>query len=347
MSVIWTDDRRLSITPPKKPKKITGTRLGAILGVNPWASAFEAWCAITRTWEEPFEDTKYTIAGKTIEPKQAKYIEDNYYVNLLSPTDKYGKDYFKKTYGDFFKDEPIFGGMWDYLLLNEEGDVDGVLEMKTTKRSEDWKDGVPEYYALQAALYAYLLHVDNVYMVASFLEEKDYEDPSAYECTPKNTTVIAFKVSDRYPDFAETMGKVEEWWEKFVLGGISPQYDEKKDADALAALRKNTVSPETELSELIEEAGRLTGEINEVTASIAALEKRLSKLKEMIKTILTEKFRDGDTKVEAKQGKYTFTLSKQPTTTIDKKALEEDGLLSKYTVNNVQYRLTMTEEKEK
>ena len=51
-------------------KKITGTRFAAIMGLNKWTTPFNAWCAITRTYEEPFEDTIYTVAGKTIEPKQ-------------------------------------------------------------------------------------------------------------------------------------------------------------------------------------------------------------------------------------------------------------------------------------
>ena len=56
----------LKIEPPKKPKKITGTRFASILGLDRWNSPFKTWCAITRTYEEPFEDTIYTIAGKII-----------------------------------------------------------------------------------------------------------------------------------------------------------------------------------------------------------------------------------------------------------------------------------------
>ena len=72
----WNSDSTVSITPPKKPKKVTGTRFASVLDLNRWSSPFEAWCAITRTYEEPFEDTIYTIAGKTIEPKQADYIAE-------------------------------------------------------------------------------------------------------------------------------------------------------------------------------------------------------------------------------------------------------------------------------
>jgi len=63
---------------------------------------------------------------------------------------------------DFFPKEKVFGGMWDSLLVDEKGKPQTVLEFKTTKRSEDWAEDVPEYYALQAALYAYLLGVDDL-----------------------------------------------------------------------------------------------------------------------------------------------------------------------------------------
>ena len=338
----WTDDGRLSITPPKRPKKITGTRFGAILGYNKWNSPFTTWCEITRTWEKPFEDTKYTLAGKAIEPKQADYIEKKYHLDILRPSDKYGKDYFKTTRGDFFPNDKVFGGMWDYLLIDE-GKISAVLEMKTTKRAEDWETDIPEYYALQAALYAYLLGTDNVFMVCSLLKEEDYEAPEEYEVTPQNTFIKAFKVSERYPDFESLIEKARAWWEDHVEFGISPKYDEKKDAEALAALRKNNVNPDTDLDTLIKEANVLNAEIAKVTEAIAEKEKRLKVLKDMIKTVLQEKFRDGDNKVEVTSGNSTWILAKSTTSTLDKDALKADGLLEKYTVDNTTYRLTVKE----
>lgn len=53
----WLDGNRVKVTPPKKCKKITGTRFATILGLNPWSTEFEMWCAITKTYEKPFEDT--------------------------------------------------------------------------------------------------------------------------------------------------------------------------------------------------------------------------------------------------------------------------------------------------
>lgn len=337
----WLDSKQLKITPPKRTKKITGTRFATILGLNPWSTAFEMWCAITKTFELPFEDTVYTIAGKTIEPKQAEYMKKSYGMDLITPTDRYGADYFNKTWGDFFPDSKHLGGMWDYLGVDEDGKVDTVLEMKTTKRIEDWQNDAPEYYALQAALYAYLLGVDNVVMVASFLEEKDYADPSKFVPNVKNTITVEFKVSERYPDFAQKVAQVEQWWADYVDTGISPVFDEKKDAEILKALRTHNLTPDTDIDALISEAEGLKTEVDKATAAIADKEKRLKEINDIIKEHAMKQFRPGDKKVEVKGSTYTWAISRSETTTIDKKALEADGLLDKYQKKTEQFRLTV------
>lgn len=337
----WLDSNQIQITPPKRTKKVTGTRFATILGLNSWSTPFEMWCAITKTYEKPFEDTIYTVAGKTIEPKQAEYMKKSYGMDLITPADRYGEDYFNKTWGDFFPENPILGGMWDYLGVDENGTVDTVLEMKTTKRIEDWQNDAPEYYALQAALYAYLLGVDNVIMVASFLEEKDYADPSKYVPNIKNTITVEFKVSERYPDFERMVAEVKSWWGEYVNGGISPVYDEKKDAEILAALRTHNLTPDTDIDALIKEAEGLKTEVDKAATAIADKEKRLKEINDIIKEHAMKQFRDGDKKVEIKGSTYTWTVSRSETATIDKKALEADGLLEKYQKRSEQYRMTV------
>lgn len=96
-AVEWSDDRIRTEVP--NAKRITGTRFASILGLDRWSSPFKTWCAITRTYEEPFVDNKYTVAGKTIEPKVIDYLNKVYFFGALnSPTDIYGPDYFKKTW---------------------------------------------------------------------------------------------------------------------------------------------------------------------------------------------------------------------------------------------------------
>lgn len=337
----WLENA-IEITPPAKPKKLTATRFATVLGLNPWSTPFEVWCEVTRTYAKPFEDTIYTIAGKTIEPKQIEFMKKAYFMtNLKTPTDIYGKDYFKKTYGDFYKNEPIFGGMWDSLLYDENDKPYAVLEFKTTKRAEDWRDDVPEYYALQAALYAYLLGVDNVIMVASFLEPSDYDNPDAYVCTVDNTITVPFRVSERYPHFEqEYVYPAENWWKAYVERGISPAFDEKKDAELLKALRHTDITAGDDLSALIAEAESLQAELDGRKAEVADKEKRLKALKEAIKNTCVNGFKEGDTTVTVKGGSYEWTVQKTSKTDIDRAALEKDGLLEKYQKQSTVYKLT-------
>lgn len=338
----WLDGNKIQIIPPKRPKKLTGTRFATILGLNPWSTPFEIWCEVTRTYQKPFEDTIYTIAGKTIEPKQAEYMKQTYFMsNLVTPTDIWGKDYFRQTYGDFFRESPVLGGMWDYLLYGKDGKPTTVLEMKTSKRVEDWKDDIPEYYALQAALYAYLLGVDEVIMVASFLEPKDYDNPEKFVCSCENTITRPFKVSERYPDFEKKYVKPAlKWWKDYVESGISPAFDERKDAEILKALRTNNLSPETDMAALVKEAEDLKTKLDAHAAEVAEDEKRYKVLTDMIKKAAISQFRDGDKKVSIAGSAYNWEVSRTSTSKIDKDAMKADGILAKYTTTEDSYRIS-------
>ena len=335
-------ENRIKVDPPKKPKKLTATRFATIMNLNAWATPFSAWCEMTRTYEEPFEDSIYTIAGKVIEPKICDYLKSRYFMDIKSPTDVYGPDYFKKTWGDFFPNEDALGGMWDFL-----GD-DFVVEVKTTKRVEDWKgvDGKvepPIYYKLQASLYAYLLGFDDVVMTCSFLGDADYANPEAFVPNVNNTVVIEFKVSEAFPTFKESyVEPALKFWRDHVLTGISPEFDEKKDAEILKVLRKNTVDPsDTEISKLMAEADRLQESIDKAEAKLEEKRKRLKEIDDQVKKYMTGQFRDGDKKVEIVGNKYTWTLTKSERNGLDSTALKNDlpDVFGKYTKKSEVYSL--------
>ena len=330
----------IEIDKVSRPKKVTGTRFAALLGENAWSTPFRTWCEITRTWEEPFSDNQYTIAGKTLEPKMAQYVRDNYFANLCSPTDLYGEDYFNITHGDFFPGNKIFGGMWDYLGEDSHHNTIAVYEMKTTKRVEDWAEDIPEYYAKQAALYAYLLHVDQVYMVCSVLEPRDYAHPEDYVPTDKNTFVRGFKVSERYPDIDLLVQEAEAWYRKYVRTGISPDYDEKKDAEILKDLRRNSLNPDTDMDEVLAEADELMEVIEAAEAVIKDKRDRLEVLKGIIKDYCRQNMSDEYAELTLSGHKTIWTYSRFQRVDVDMKALEADGLLNKYRKVTKSFRLT-------
>ena len=332
-------------TLPKSNKKLTATRFATILGLNNWATPFKAWCEMTRTYEEPFEDSIYTIAGKTIEPKICEYLRSRYFMDIKSPTDVYGADYFRKTWGDFFPDENAFGGMWDF-----KGN-DFVVEVKTTKRVEDWKGKngkvePPIYYKLQACLYAYLLGFEDVVMTCSFLTPSDYEDPDAFVPTADNTVVIEFNLHEAFPTFEETyINPALEFWNKHVLTGISPDFDEKKDADILKELRKNTVdlSSDKDLTKMLNEADKLRSQISKAELKLKPKKERLKTIEDAVKVVLKDRFRETDTKVEVTGKSYNWSLTKSVKETVDKKAVKELPDSDKYFKLSTTYTLRTTE----
>lgn len=339
-NIKFEDGKVYLLDVPKKPKKITGTRFGAVLNANPWQTPFQAWCEITKAWVKPFEGSIYTEAGKVIEDKQLTWFSR--YLPVVRPEDIYGKGFFEKTYGDFFKESSdIYGGMWDSLVGTKE-EPTGVIECKTTKRSEDWQDDIPEYYALQASLYAKLLDLDDVYMIVTFLDDGDYEHPEDFTCTAENTTYIHFKVSERYPDFASYMAYCYDFWHRNVLTGISPEFDEKKDKEYLDALRTTVITEETDFDALLAEAEALYTHIEEVKATISADEKRLKEIEGMFKKYAIENEVEGQDKSVFKGSGMSWVVSRSEKKTLDTDRLKKEGLYENYLTSEVSYTIRKT-----
>ena len=321
------DNGRLVIAPPKKPKKITGTRLASILGLDKWNSDFKTWCAITRVYEEPFEGNKYTEAGKILEPKIIEYLKTNVFFDktaVKTPEDVYGADPFKKTWGDFFKNIDVFGGMWDAIHVKN-GQEFAVIEIKTTKRAEDWIQEVPTNYLYQGMMYAHLLGLEDVIMVAVILEDDDYENLEDFKVNSKNIIIRKEKVTDR---FKKDFDKARIWWTEHVVSGISPVANRTVDKAILHAIGVAEL-PVGDIT-LLEEAESLLAELAAVADKYKAKEAKLKKLTEQIKSELQEKLvATSDTKLTV-AGKYEWVLSRGVTTSINKDKLKEDGLLEKY-----------------
>lgn len=339
--IIWKEGY-IEIAQPNHPKKITGTRFAALLGYNKWQSGFKTWCEITRLYDEPFEDTKYTIAGKTIEPKQHEYMRNAYFMDIVTPTDRYGTDYFDKTHGDFYPDDTVFGGMWDALEVKG-GKTTAVIEFKTTSRPEDWQKDIPDYYALQASLYAYLLGVEDVYMVCSLLMDSDYDNPDKFVPDIENTIIRQFKVHERYPHFDTMVERAKLMYSNLT---ISPYYDEERDKEVLKALRTESITPDTDAETVLAEMAELKAKLDAYAEETKPLEKAYKLAQDKIKALALKQFTPDTNSVVMACKSLTVSLDKSIRKDIDKKALEADGLLDKYQVNKEVYTLRIKEGQE-
>lgn len=241
VTVEWLPDRTIRFDTKAQPKKITGTRFSQVLGQSSFVSPFASWCDITKLYSAPFEETKYTIAGKVIEPKQFEFARAKYEkegMRFVRPADKFGDDPMQTTHGDFFSYKDVFGGMWDYIC-EKDGKPYVVFEMKTTsvRYEARWRQQIPEDKLMQAALYAYLLRVDYFYIVASFLQPEDYDHPEGYVCTDANTIIRGIKTSTFFS--GERVGYIThalQWWDRYVTRLTSPQYDPLGDVNTINAI---------------------------------------------------------------------------------------------------------------
>lgn len=108
------DQKRVILEPiPKNPLRITGSRLGKILGKSNYSTPFQQWCIMQRFYKSPQESIEIE-AGKKIEPTLRKYLEQLYiplHCKVVDPLFCFKEDEF-----EYFPKEKIFGGKWDALL---------------------------------------------------------------------------------------------------------------------------------------------------------------------------------------------------------------------------------------
>ena len=221
-------------------KKITGTRIGPILGLSEFSTPFKAACEIAGLYPGD-KPNKYIEAGNIIEPVLRRYAAANapstaevlgcgpLRVEEPVPGDKCGYDH--------FHNEKLFGGMVDgYLTAN--GIRKAVLEIKTSNSRDSWDDGsggytdIPMQYMLQASLYAELSKLDKIFFLVGFLGESDYARPKQW--VPDETNSF-FVVKDKL-DMSGYMKECADWYNEYVKQGFTPEWTEK-DADVLKYLK--------------------------------------------------------------------------------------------------------------
>ena len=115
-------------------------------------------------------------------------------------------------------------------------------------------------------------------------------------------------------------------------------------------LRDNNLSPDSDLDAMVKEAEGLMLHIEEVNATVSDDEKRLKKLKELIKEASMSQFKPGDKTVTITGGSYDFvtTVSMKKKQDFDTEAMEKDGVLDKYMTETEkpEYRFTPKKHKD-
>ena len=341
----YSEDRKRIVLdkPPVQKLRITGTRLGSVLGVNKYSTPFKAWCEITKLVKAPFEDSKYMKFGRAVEPKLIEYV-GKFYPNVMSIKDYYGNNFEEYQWNNFKDESNIMGGIIDAVATRNDGKtLATIIECKTASNASLWtNNSVPVSYLLQGALYAYLKGLDRVVFVCTFPEEMDYNHPENYQVTDENTILVVKKLSDilipingKYLNIEECMEYATEWWNEFVVQGISPEFDEKLDKDYLDIIRASKPCEDNELIDVCNEAIQLAKEIKEleVSSGLKAKQDLLKVLEASIKETMIEQQLN-------QSGKYK--LSEKKKIKFDEKRLEKENpkVYNQYMIEEISYTLS-------
>lgn len=353
MSKQWSyseDRKHIVIEPPKRTKKITGHRFPSVLELNKYQTPFGAWCEITGLVTLPFEDNKYTIAGKTIEPKQIDYAKQKF-PNILSMEEYYGNSIDDYRYSNFKDLGRIFDGVRDFVSVKNDGKTIAMVgECKTSSKPQEWaNNNVPTDYLCQGMLYSYLDKLDKILYVSSFLQPMDYNNPEKYIVNDTNTKFTVKKLNECYlPLPTGETGTIElaidyceEWWKNHIETGISPEFDEVLDKEYLDIIRASQPTNDNELEDVCASAIALVKEIEllKISSGIKAKEKELKVLEADIKARMIEK-------ELYNCGAYTLSAKNDKKFNEKNFAKEQPMMYNKYTEDVVTYKLTKKVEEE-
>ena len=339
--------------PPKQKLRITGHRIASVLGLNQYQTPFGAWCEITKLVKLPFEDNKYTIAGKTIEPLLIDLARKKF-PNLMSIEEYYGNNIEKYKWNNFIDDSNIFGGIIDAVATKDDlKTLTMIVECKTSSKPHLWENNqVPIEYLLQGCEYSYLKKLDRVLFICAFLQESDYAHPEKFIPNEENTIMVVKKIKDvviEMPDgrlisFEEAIQYCEDWWNKYIETGISPEFDEKKDKEYLDIIRTSKPANDNDLDTLCNAARLLEEEINriKIETGLESKEKELKSIVDGIKETMIDMLKDGETKMTYKQYKLSGSVSNKFDTT----SFEKDNpkLYESYCKPSITYKLLNNKE---
>lgn len=350
------DNKRIVLSePPKQRLRITGHRFASVLGLNQYQSPFGAWAEITKLVKLPFEDNKYTIAGKTIEPKLIDFVKERF-PNIMSIEEYYGNNIDRYKWNNFIDDSDVFGGIMDAVGTKEDlKTLTMIVECKTSSKPHAWENNkVPIEYLLQGCEYSYLKKIDRILFVCAFLQEMDYARPEKFIPDETNTILVVKKIKDvviEMPNgelitFEQAIEYCENWWKEHIETGISPEFDEKKDKEYLDIIRASKPINDTSLEDLCISARLLQEEIDRLKdeTGITSKEKELKVIENNIKQGLMDSLQDGELNATFKG--YKLSGTKKLKFNEKEFAKNHPKTYDKYCEESITYRLSKIKEGE-
>ena len=316
----------IRLEPGSEVHKVSGTSMAGILGVSPWSTPFQVACNLMGLGQEDISDKPAVKVGIALEGRIIDYA-DKVYSNQFGMFQS-AEEAFEKRVGDHdawtsdFEDD-YFAGHVDGIVMADDG-TDYILEVKTSGNMESWLEGVPMYYYLQVALYNHFItKQDKAYVVLGIVNENTYRDYNSW--IPNKETVTIWPLEIDQEAFEATLDEVREWYDKYVLQGMTPPYDPENDGDVeLYNHLVNIASDYSDMQELVDYYKKVCDEIDAREADI----KDKYDLREDLKARLKDYMDANDLKsIDAAETEgVRMVLSGQTRSSWDEAAMVRDGI---------------------
>ena len=286
-----------------REKRIGGSDVGAILGVNPYKSIIDVY--IDKTEGISFEGNESTYWGHIHESTIMKE--------------------FGKRHKEFIVYQAPYSVIDDFLIANLDGVLKdkengeyGVLEIKTTNafNYKDWDgDVVPQYYYAQVQHYLMLTGYKFAY-IAVLIGGNHYKD---------------FKIERNEEDIELIRNKASEFYNENILKLIPPMPD---GSDAyMNHLKKKAMEIENNEVRELPEFEEIAIRIKELARQKKLIEDEDKLLREKILHKMIE-----EKTLKAVAGKYKFNISERKTPDIEKMTKENFEVMEKYNELANKYR---------
>lgn len=305
--------------------KVSGTMVGGILGISPWATPFSVACDLLGLGRQDVSDKPAVKTGKALEERIIAYLGENYSdTGLFIPT----KDLYDERTGPHNRwspdyDDDVFTGHIDGAVINAEGGA-YILEIKTSANIGAWMDGVPEYYYWQVALYNHFLtQQDKAYIALGIVDEETHKDPSKW--VPSRSNVVLQEVPIDQEEVAETLERIREWYAELKATHTTPMYDMtrmKVDVPLYAHLA-DIASDEDSMKSLVDEVGVLEAEVGKRKAEIDGMLLQTDMLRARLKDYLEN---NEISELESVSGEYRAVMGKQTRRRVSADKLREAGI---------------------
>ena len=305
--------------------RITGTMMAGILGCSPWSSPFRVACRLLGLADEDIGDKPAVKAGRALERRvidAAQELYDDLGLMFVPADEIYAKrEGDHASWASDFDDE-MFAGHVDGIVFDS-GGSDYILEVKTSGNLDSWKDGVPEYYWWQVALYdRFITRTDRAYVVLGIGGEEGRRRPELWHGSKENTVMFDMPIDPAKVD--EGLEKVAKWYSRYIAKGETPSPDPTDPADIeLFEHLQSIADSEDVKAGLVDRIAGLDAMVKEREDEMEVLYETRDRLRGMVKDWMAAH----DVKeLRSADGRYVAVMGTQTRTYVDQSLMMADGI---------------------